>query len=259
LEIDGRTNSYESRYIPQTNDDVLVIVRDTTDAKKVEKELLSSREALRQLSNHLEDVREEERLHIAREIHDELGQHLTVLKMNFSFLEKSIIETDSRFAPELNKIFGLINEMMKAVRKISHELRPGLLDELGLVSALEWYCKDFEKKTGIKTSFITEFSDTDLPDKIRTGLFRIFQESLTNVARHAEAKRTDVSLSLQDHELVLLIEDDGKGFNTTDIGHHKLGILGMKERAIMMGGTYTIHSSRGKGTITDVIVPIGKV
>jgi len=256
LETEGEMRSYESRYIPQTNDDVLVIVRDTTEAKKVEKELLSSREALRQLSNHLEDVREEERLHIAREIHDELGQHLTVLKMNFSFLEKSIIEADSRFAPELNKIFDLINDMMKAVRKISHELRPGLLDELGLVSALEWYCKDFETKTGIRTSFMTEFSDNDLPDKLRTGLFRIFQESLTNVARHAEAKRTDVSLSLHDHELVLLIEDDGKGFNITNIGQHKLGILGMRERAIMMGGTYTIQSSPGKGTITDVIVPI---
>lgn len=258
MDIDGETRSYESRYIPQTNDDVLIIVRDTTESEKVEKELLNSREALRQLSNHLEDVREEERLHVAREIHDELGQHLTVLKLNFSFLEKSIIEKDSRFAPDLTKITDLINEMMKAVRKISHELRPGLLDELGLVSALEWYCKDFEKKTGIKTSFITEFSDDDLPDKIRTGLFRIFQESLTNVARHAEAKRADVSLSLQDHELVMLIEDNGKGFDTTSIDHKTLGILGMRERAFMMGGTYTINSSPGKGTITDVIVPIGK-
>ncbi len=116
---------------------------------------------------------------------------------------------------------------------------------------------DFEKKTGIKTSFITGFSDTDLPDKIRTGLFRIFQESLTNVARHAEAKRVDVSLSLQGNELVMLIEDDGKGFNTSIIDHHKtLGILGMRERALMMGGTYTIRSSVGKGAVTEVVVPI---
>ncbi|MEP7372832.1 MAG: histidine kinase [Chitinophagaceae bacterium] len=256
MEIDNETRSYESRYIPQTNDDVLVIVRDTTEARKVEKALLNSREELRQLSNHLEDVREEERLHIAREIHDELGQHLTVLKMNFSFLEKNILETNSRFSPELSKIMDLINDMMKAVRKISHELRPGLLDELGLVSALEWYSNDFEKKTGIRTSFITDFSDSDLPDKIRTGLFRIFQESLTNIARHAEAKRVDASLNLQEKELVLLIEDDGIGFNTATVEHRKtLGIVGMRERAIMMGGTYNIHSAPGKGTIVDVVIP----
>jgi len=224
-------------------------------------QLVSQRtEELRQLSNHLADVREEERLNIAREIHDELGQHLTVLKMNFSFLETSIIETDNRFKPDLDKIANLINDMMKAVRKISHELRPGLLDALGLIAALEWHCKDFEKKTGIRTSFITEFPDGELPDKIRTGLFRIFQESLTNVARHAEAKRVDASLNLQDKELVMLIEDDGKGFNTTSEYHHNtLGILGMKERAIMMGGTYTIQSSPGKGTIIEVIVPFSNI
>jgi signal transduction histidine kinase len=231
-------------------------VRDITEAKKVEQQLLASREELRQLSNHLEDVREEERLHIAREIHDELGQHLTVLKMNFSFLQKNILASDPSLSTELDKIISLINEMVNVVRKISHELRPAVLDQLGLVAAMEWYGNDFEKNTGIKTSFISDFSDKGLPDKLRIGLFRIFQESLTNVARHAAASRVDASLQIQDGDIVMLIEDNGKGFNTEMIDHRKtLGILGMKERAIVMGGTYNIHSSPGKGTIIDVIVP----
>jgi PAS domain S-box-containing protein len=256
LTVRDEIRSYESRLVPHRADDVLVLVRDTTEAKKVEKELIQSREELRRLSNYLEDVREEERLHIAREIHDELGQHLTVLKMNFSFLEKNLLASDLQYATELNKINNLIIEMVTAVRKISHELRPAILDQLGLVAAIEWYGNDFEKKTGIKTSFITDFPEKDLPEKLKIGLFRIFQESLTNVARHAAASRVDASLHLQEGDLVLLIEDNGKGFNTDAIDHRKtLGILGMKERAIVMGGIYNIHSTPGRGTIIDVVVP----
>ncbi len=256
LDTNSEMRSYESRFVPYYADDVLVLVRDNTEAKKVEKELLQSREELRRLSNYLEDVREEERTHIAREIHDELGQHLTVLKMSFSFLEKSIAETDPKYTAEFNKIADLINEMVTAVRKISHQLRPAMLDQLGLIAAMEWYTADFEKKTGIKTVFITELPPNDFPEKLRIGLFRILQESLTNVARHAEASRVDISLSLHDNDLVMLIEDNGKGFHTETIDPRKtLGVLGMKERAIVMGGTYNINSEPGKGTIIEVIVP----
>ena len=259
LEVDGATRSYEARFVPHQTDDVLALVRDTTEAKKVEKELIKSREDLRLLSNHLENIREEERLHIAREIHDELGQHLTVLKMNVSFLDKNIAENDTRFTKDFNKIVDLINEMVKTVRKISHELRPNVLDQLGLVPAMEWHSNDFEKRTGLKTTFIADFMEINLADNKRIGLFRIFQESLTNIARHAEATRVDISLNIQDGEIIMLIEDDGKGFNTSSVEHKKtLGIVGMRERAIMMGGTYTINSSPGNGSITEVIIPVGK-
>jgi signal transduction histidine kinase len=148
--------------------------------------------------------------------------------------------------------------MVTAVRKISHQLRPAMLDQLGLIPAMEWYAADFEKKTAIKTAFITELPPNDYPEKLRIGLFRILQESLTNVARHAKATRVDISLSLHDDDLVMLIEDNGKGFKTETVdGRKTLGILGMKERAIVMGGTYNIHSQPGKGTIIEVIVPMG--
>ncbi|MFC0775675.1 histidine kinase [Terrimonas alba] len=259
LEVDGAIRSYEARFVPHQTDDVLALVRDTTEAKKVEVELIQSREDLRLLSNHLENVREEERLHIAREIHDELGQHLTVLKMNVSLLDKSIAGSDTRLSTEFNKVIDLINEMVKAVRKISHELRPNVLDQLGLVPAMEWHSRDFEKRTGLKTNFTTDFTEITLTDKKRIGLFRIFQESLTNIARHAEATRVDISLNIQEEEIIMLIEDDGKGFNTSLVEHKKtLGLVGMRERAIMMGGTYIINSSPGNGTITEVIIPTDK-
>lgn len=256
LEAHGTTRNYEARFVPHQTDDVLALVRDTTEAKKTEGELLKSREDLRLLSNHLEDVREEERLHIAREIHDELGQHLTVLKMHIAFLDKKIAESDARFTNEFNKIADLVNEMVKTVRKISHELRPNVLDQLGLVSAMEWHSRDFEKRAGLKTTFTTDFIEINIADNKRIGLFRIFQESLTNIARHAEATRVDISLNIQDGEIIMLIEDDGKGFNPSSVEHKKtLGIVGMRERAIMMGGTYTISSSPGNGTVTEVIIP----
>lgn len=253
--IDER--SYNLRFIPYQGNAGLILIRDNTPEKKAEKELLASREELRRLSNYLEDVREEERLYIAREIHDELGQQLTVLKMNFSFLEKDIVETEPRYRHECDKITGLINEMMMTVRKISHELRPAMLDQLGLPAAMEWYAADFEKKTGIRAIFHSNIGEIEIPDKVRIGLFRIFQESLTNVARHANAGRVDISLSQHDDDLVLLIEDNGKGFDPATLQHSPtLGILGMKERAKTMDGSYSIHSTPGKGTITDVVVSL---
>jgi PAS domain S-box-containing protein len=257
LRVNGEVRNYETRFVPYRNEEVLIIVRDSTDIKKTERELIRSRSELRRLSNYLEDVREEERLHIAREIHDELGQHLTLLKMNFSFLEKNLKDSTPGYTEDLQKITHLISEMVTAVRKISHELRPAVLDQLGLAAAMEWYANDFEKKANIKVSLISDYTEHYLPDKLRTGLFRIFQESLTNVARHAEATRVDVSLHFKDGELMLLIEDNGKGFDTAIIdGGKTLGVLGMKERALGMGGTYNIHSKPGKGTVIDVVIPL---
>jgi PAS domain S-box-containing protein len=238
-------------------DRFLAFVRDISERKRVEKELLQSREDLRRLSNYIEQVREQERLHISREIHDELGQHLTVLKMDVSRLAKKIQQNDPGWTGDFQEILDAINDMVIVVRRISTELRPGLLDDLGLIAAIDWYGQDFEKRTGIKTSMICSVQEEELPREFNIGIFRIFQESLTNVARHAGADKVDISLVRQGNQLVLLIEDNGRGFEHEEIQHKKtLGIMGMKERAIMMGGSYTIQSANGKGTVVEVVIPL---
>jgi PAS domain S-box-containing protein len=238
-------------------DRFLAFARDITDRKKVQRELIRSREELRQLTNHLENIREEERLNIAREIHDELGQQLTILKMDVARLGKRHSE-DNESKDQTNRIVDLINDIVKTVRKISYELRPSMLDDLGLVAALEWYSKDFEKRTEIRTFFTTEISELKLPDKTAIGLFRIFQESLTNVARHAKATKVDAALEIENDQLVLTIKDNGKGFDPeANDSRRTLGLLGMKERAFMMRGQYDIKSTPGEGTLIKVVVPVG--
>lgn len=240
-------------------DRFLAFARDISERKKAENELRKSREDLRMLSNYIENVREEERLNLSREIHDELGQQLTVLKMDISRLSKKIAagaDDDSR-SGTFDQVISSINNMVDTVREIAARLRPGLLDDLGLVATLEWYCNDFTKRTGIKTSLICGVAEDKFSQHINICLFRIFQESLTNVVRHAEAKKVDVSLVRQDKQLILMIEDDGKGLDLDSINNRKtLGIMGMKERAMMAGGFYNIYSTPGKGTIVEVAVPL---
>jgi PAS domain S-box-containing protein len=240
-------------------DRFLAFIRDITERKKVQQELLRSREELRQLSNHLENIREEERIHIAREIHDELGQHLTVIKMDISRLGKKISGNEV-LEREVQEILEMINTIVATVRKISSELRPSMLDDLGLVAALEWYSRDFIKRTGIKTNFNTNEGEVELPDKTKTGLFRIFQESLTNVARHAEATEVNTSLYRRNNKLFMVIHDNGKGFDAAEtIGKRTLGLLGMKERALMMGGRFVVNSSPGNGTEIEVSVSLENI
>lgn len=240
-------------------DRFLAFIRDITERKKVQQELLKSREELRQLSNHLENIREEERMHIAREIHDELGQHLTVIKMDISRLGKKIAGNEV-LEKEVQEILEMINTIVATVRKISSELRPSMLDDLGLVAALEWYSRDFVKRTGIKTSFNTSVGEMELPDKTKTGFFRIFQESLTNVARHSEATEVNTSLYCKDNKLFMVIHDNGKGFDAAEtIGKRTLGLLGMKERALMMGGRFIVSSTPGRGTEIEVVVSLENI
>jgi signal transduction histidine kinase len=208
------------------------------------------------LTEHLQNIREEERTHIAREIHDELGQQLTVLKMDASWLNKKIITTDESIKEKLKDLLELLDGTVRTVRKISSELRPSLLDDMGLVAAMEWHLKEWEKRASVKTKFLIPSNDLPLTDAVKTGLFRIFQESLTNVARHANAKKVEVSLQRQNGSLILSIKDDGKGFDREKAANKKtLGILGMEERSFMMGGSYQINSKPGKGTLVVVSVP----
>jgi PAS domain S-box-containing protein len=231
--------------------------QDITEMIKAEEKLQNSYKQIKQLVTHLQDIREQERTSMAREIHDELGQQLTGLKMYISSLNKKIAPKEDDIKEKFSSTFQLIEDTIKSVRKISMELRPSMLDDLGLMAALEWQSNEFEKRSGINTEFINETGNREIPNRLKTGLFRIYQESLTNVARHADAKKIVSSLKLKNNNLVLTITDNGKGFTFKNIESKKtLGLFGMKERTLEMGGHYEIKSEPGMGTTVSVTVPI---
>jgi len=230
---------------------------DITARKNTEEQLKQSHEEMRQLASRLQEIREEERASMAREIHDELGQQLTGLKMDISWLTKKLVPREEHIDNKLKSITELLNETIVKVRKLATELRPSILDDVGLAEAMEWQSTEFEKRSGIQVLFSATGPPIVIPVNISIGLFRIYQESLTNVARHAEASKVSSSLAITDHELALSITDNGKGFDPAAIGHKKtLGLLGMKERTVMMGGSYTIKSHPGKGTTVCISVPV---
>ena len=212
---------------------------------------------LRDLSAHLQNIREEERIHIAREMHDELGQLLTGFKMDAAWLQKRWdTGTNPALVTErLAAMSAAIDEAVKFVRKLAAELRPSLLDDLGLIAALDWHSKEFEKRYHIRVDFHCPFSELEVPPQLATGLFRMYQESLTNVARHAQATVVVATLTLKEEQLCLSIMDNGKGFETRN-AVQTLGLLGMRERAAMVGGNLEITSTPGKGTHVFIIIPL---
>lgn len=212
-------------------------------------------EQLRSLSAYLQNVREDERIHIAREMHDELGQLLTGFKMDVSWLRKKLAETtDPAISEKLENMISVIDESVKFVRNLASELRPSILDDLGLIPALEWHSHEFEKRHNIKVEFHSEVQELHANSVIATGLFRMFQESLTNVARHSNANKVVASLRVANDEILLSIIDNGKGFDPSLASKKTLGLLGMKERAAMLGGKMEIISEPGKGTTVLVTV-----
>jgi PAS domain S-box-containing protein len=218
-------------------------------------------ERLRALSAHVEAEREDERTGIAREIHDELGQALTALKMDLSFIarrsEADVLPRDAL----LEKVRGMsrmADEVIEQVRRISAELRPGVLDDLGLLAAFEWKAQDFEGRTGVPCHVRSNLMDERIDPTISTAYYRILQEALTNVARHADATRVEVRLERDDSTLCLQITDDGKGIAVESVdGGRSLGLLGIRERARRLGGHATIVGSPGEGTVVTVKVRIG--
>jgi PAS domain S-box-containing protein len=231
---------------------------DISARKKAEQELEESYEAIRKLTEHLQNIREEERAHIAREIHDELGQQLTILKMDISWITKKIGVQDEPVKARMKELLVMLDETVKSVRRISSELRPSLLDDLGLTAAMEWQLTEFEKRFEIKTNFKSDDTEIKLSESVKTALFRIMQESLTNVARHSKAKKVTVSLNRKkNNSIVLSVVDNGVGFDKQNaIGKKTLGILGMQERTSMIGGTYEISGKPGKGTRVVVTIPL---
>lgn len=214
-------------------------------------------EQLRSLTAHLQNIREEERIHIAREMHDELGQLLTAFKMDISWLQKKLdTHPESAIKDRLRDMNKLTEDAVLFVRKIASELRPSVLDDFGLIPALEWHSEEFSKRFGIEVSFRANVRDIKTSSVVATTLFRMYQECLTNVARHAQATKVNSHLAATPDKIILTITDDGKGFEPQASDQKKtLGLLGMKERATMAGGQITVQSAPGKGTSVVIVLP----
>jgi PAS domain S-box-containing protein len=235
----------------------VAIMHDITERKKAEEELRRSQEQLRNLSEHLQRAREEEREGIAREIHDELGQVLTALKMDLSWLVKRLPFDKESLHEKVEAMSKLIDTTAQTVKRISTQLRPGLLDDLGLVPAIEWQAQQFQERTQIPCELELETDDIVLDRELATAFFRIFQEALTNVARHADATLVKVTLKSKDGKLLLRVSDNGRGITKQQISHPKsFGLLGMRERARFWRGAFKVSGVQGKGTTVTASIPL---
>ena len=219
-------------------------------------------EQLRLLTAHLQSAREEERVRIALEIHDELGTLMTAIKMDLAFLSKEITGHGGQKPPEtlheeISSTTKLVDTAIQTIHQIVLELRPAVLDHLGLGAALEWQMREFQKRTKIECQFDSKLVSLHPDAERSTAMFRIFQETLTNVARHAHATRVQAHLLEEDRQLVLSVHDNGTGISADQISHtNRLGLIGMRERAHNFGGDVTVQGTPGQGTTVTVRIPI---
>ncbi|HEU5169644.1 MAG TPA: histidine kinase [Gemmatimonadales bacterium] len=233
------------------------IQRDITARRTAEDGVRRSREELRALAARLQSVREDERTRISREVHDELGQALTGLRLDLSWL-KSRLRDRPDLAERVQSVVTRIDGTIDAVRRIATELRPSVLDHLGLVAAVEWQAQEFEKRTGTVVRLQVTSAHPAVDDARATTVFRILQESLTNVARHAGASRVDITLALGPAEVSLRVVDDGRGISEAErTGLRSLGLVGIRERAIACSGECTIEGFPGQGTTVTARIPLG--
>jgi signal transduction histidine kinase len=220
----------------------------------------TSHNQLRALAARLQTVREDERTRAAREIHDELGQALTAIKLEFTALLRDLPAHEGPVSQRSQSILKLLDHTFQSVRRIATGLRPTILDDLGLVAALEWAAEDFQTRTGTRCQINLPDADIALDPERATALFRIFQETLTNVARHADATQVDVRLGEEKGNLILEVRDNGKGISEEQASARmSLGILGMRERVLLLGGTLTVSGTPGTGTTVRVVIPDSSV
>ena len=235
-------------------------LRETADRRerqRAEEKLRKSLDQLRALTTYLQYVREEERTRIAREVHDELGQALTGLKLDMSWLSARVARNAKPVQAKVKTMVDHIDETIQTVRRIATELRPGILDSLGLVAALEWQANEFQSRTGIPCRVEAAFDDSQLQPQFATVFFRIYQETLTNIIRHAKATQVDVRLAEEGGALVLSVKDNGRGISEEEIANTRsIGLVGMRERAMLIGGEVTLQGAPGKGTTMILRVPL---
>lgn len=231
----------------------IAVQRDVTARKTAEVALKEKNKELKRLSAYLQQIREEERKHIAREVHDELGQLASALKIDIDWLTLKTAPAENAVT-RLTHANNTIAVLIKSIREIASRLRPSVLDDLGLHAALKWHCSEFEKLNGISCNFDPRLDDSLLPDVWKTELFRMVQESLTNVMRHANATKVNVITREDMYNFYLTIKDNGEGFNT---GEKKstLGLIGLRERVLSLNGELNIDSMIGKGTTINIVIP----
>jgi signal transduction histidine kinase len=246
-----------SRLVPAVSR-ALREAEDRLKHQRAQEQLRESHERLRALSVYLQTVREEERTRIAREVHDELGQALTICKLDASWIAGRVPKSLKPLVEKVRSLAANIDTTIGTVRRIAAELRPGVLDHLGLAAALEWQANEFQARSGIKCEVETNLNEPLSNQEMSTTLFRIFQETLTNVIRHANATRVHVSLKEAGGRIILEVQDDGRGISATEISNPRsMGLLGMRERAALLGGELKIGRIPGHaGTRVSVSLPL---
>lgn len=235
----------------------LAVQEDITERKRSEKLLKNSQEQLQALSSHIQRLQEDERARIAREIHDQLGQSLTGIKMDLAWMKD---ELPRKYQPLIDDIIDLTNSTMTSVRRISTQLRPGVLDDLGLMAAIDWQVEEFQERSGIECDLRIESEDILIDHERSTAVFRILQEALTNVMRHAEAGKVVIFIDVKDGDLEMKVIDNGKGILDSQIHDRKsLGLLGMKERLLPWGGKFHVGRVNRSGTVVSIQLPLSDV
>lgn len=249
--------NFSSLYKEDQHTGTLAMIMDITERKKKEQELRDSHQQLRALASRLQTIREEERASLAREIHDELGQQLTALKMDIYWLYKNLPAGDERLRMKADAVMKLVNETLPKIEKKAIELHPSLLHDLGLLAAIEWQNKQFRSRHEAMIDFTARGSDESVSQEVAIALYRIYQEALTNIMRHAKASKITTTFIQNSHSIQLTIADNGLGFEPGKIDKKKsLGLLSMQERCVVIGGKCDITSFPEKGTVISVYVPI---
>ncbi len=235
---------------------IIGILRDVTEKTLFEKKLQETNEHLRNLARYMNNVIEEERKNFAREVHDNLGQKLTALNLDISWIKQNIPQEMVELNEQFDPVLELINQSIITVQKISTELRPGILDDLGLINAIQWQSNEISRRTDLNFSLNLFKHEIELDDNIKTALFRVYQEALTNIVRHADAQNILVNLLIKEKKLIFEVIDDGKGISESDINEFtSFGIIGMKERIASIDGEI-LFSKLKKGTMIQIKVPI---
>lgn len=255
VRVGGVDKHREVRLAPLGDDEMISMIRDVTALREQEAALMRSRAELRALAAHLQGVREEERTRLSREVHDVLGQALTAVRLGVGWFGRRFPD-DEAVQDRLSDTRAIIDETLGHVRQIAADLRPGVLDDFGLRSAVEWEAARFEERTGLTCVVEVDDRGAEPPPDVATAAFRVLQEALTNVARHAEAEVVEVALSLAPEAVHLVVVDDGRGLAPEAAGRRTLGLLGMRERARAVGGSVEVRGELGRGAVVDARFPL---
>ncbi|HEV8577950.1 MAG TPA: MEDS domain-containing protein [Thermoanaerobaculia bacterium] len=258
---DGRTIEASWAWTRLSDGSRIWFGRDVTERRRAEEALRQSYDELRALSERLRAVREEESARIAREVHDEVGQSLTAVRLDADWLQKHLASATGAAGGEipgkLRSMVELLDSALDSVQRVVTELRPGVLDELGLEAAVEWYVKEFQRRSGLSCTLRSNLGDAPLDPDRATALFRILQEALTNVVRHAEATAVEIRLSAEEGRIVLAVSDNGLGIPEEKLASSRsLGLVGMRERARSLGGEVAIRRAAGRGTTVEASLPL---